>query len=366
MLEQKREKILLAVVAGLLTVLVLDRLALRPLYHYVSGADERIETTRKQLQQAERMQQRADGVREKLQRVEQRLRGGGEQQQNEFRQHLESLAASEAEVRSSKRVLQTPLAGQPDLFRLRYDLELAGRQSQLLRVLAKLDRQPEPLKVDNVEIERTSGDDPVLIMRITVSALASKKVTDPAPLQEPEPLAASRVPQKNIFFPLDEVPAASDTPANRPASAEGFVLRGTVVGRDRKAALMELPDGRPRWIRPGQSVAGLAVTDVLADAMLVNCRGEEVRLAVGEPCARAWTRQRAISGPFELVGVGTTGADNFAVVLGEGDSEPRRVHAGDRVGDVTVVGINADGVVLDAGGERDTLPVGALYSQPVQ
>jgi len=61
----------------------------------------------------------------------------------------------------------------PDLMLVTYELQMVGPLDPQLRlVLERLDRSRRLLRVDNLQITRTTEDGPLLNMTMTISAIA--------------------------------------------------------------------------------------------------------------------------------------------------------------------------------------------------
>jgi len=171
--ERKREKILLAIVLGLLGVVALDRLALAPLYEYFSGADAEIARLQAELALADRDAAEAARWKQAVTRAAQAICGPDEQELNELRRYLESLSGEGVKVTSSKLIGQSPMSNGSDLRLVTYELQMVGPLDPQLRLaLERLDRSRRLLRVDDLRITRTTEDSPLLNMTLTVSAIA--------------------------------------------------------------------------------------------------------------------------------------------------------------------------------------------------
>jgi len=171
--EQKRERILLAVVLGLLAIVALERLALAPLYEYFSGTDAEIARLQAELAMADRDAAEASRWKKAVAQAEQAICGPDEQDLNELRRYLESLAGDGVKVSGSKLIGRSPMPDAPDLMLVTYELQMVGPLDPQLRlVLERLDRSRRLLRVDNLQITRTTEDGPLLNMTMTISAIA--------------------------------------------------------------------------------------------------------------------------------------------------------------------------------------------------
>jgi hypothetical protein len=163
----RRERLLLAGVTVLLAIAVASRL---PRGSH-SGMTAELMELRAWFRQTERIDQQTEEIRAELNRTHDLARAAGRSGQNELRRYLESLAGGEADVRGSKRISEAALPGAEGWQVVVYELQIQGTWETLQAGLERIDQSDRLLKVDNLQVTRTSPDSPLLNLRLTVSAL---------------------------------------------------------------------------------------------------------------------------------------------------------------------------------------------------
>ncbi len=172
MLERRREKVMVGIVAALLAILGLDRLIVSPLLGYFSGIDERIVEVRQGIIDADETAKDADRIEADLARLRSRMLPANEEGQNDFRKFLESMIDPHVEIRSSRGVSVTNIPQAPHLRKLTFELEMTGPFQPLVWTLMNLDKSEQLLRVENLQFTNTSIDDTRLSVSITVSTIA--------------------------------------------------------------------------------------------------------------------------------------------------------------------------------------------------
>ena len=168
MFERTREKVLLALIAALLLVIVLDGLVVSPLLNYIHEANVEIAALSEELAHAGQTV-----ASDALVRFDPaRLRQADEQDQNEFRRHLESRLPPGASVRSSTRRSTTDVPGVDGLRQIAYRLEVEGPMSVMRVFLNALDRSKELLQIEHLVISRAAEEEKTLSVKITISTMA--------------------------------------------------------------------------------------------------------------------------------------------------------------------------------------------------
>jgi hypothetical protein len=76
--------------------------------------------------------------------------------------------------------------------------------------------------------------------------------------------------------PDDTTQPAGDPDASEPAAADGFVLKGLIIGdRGARVALQSSSGGAPVWAKVGETVEGWKVESITADRVRIR-NGDEV------------------------------------------------------------------------------------------
>lgn len=366
MFEQRSQKVLLALALVLLGALVLDQLAVSPLWKYLSAAETRIADLRAEIAEGERLRPSAQRDRERADAVERRLRVASEQGLNEFRRYLEAMLDPSLEVTSSAQVSAVDMPGAPGLKRIVYDLRLTGSQDSLRTALDNLDASVELLRVEKLELSNSSPDDPGLDVNMlvsTVSSVTARPGSARPPLLAPAGRKLSPL-AKNIFYPAGRLPsgAADGGIARRTPPAGEFVLVGTVTSSRRREALLEFPaSGQVRWVGIGERVGEMTVADVRAEEVVFQLGGQRRSLAVGRGREDLLAGRRVFGGGFELVGVCHGEDQRFAMIQLDDGGKVRRVHVKDRLGSGVIVEIVGDGIVLRIGSDHHTVWVGGRH-----
>lgn len=351
---------------ALVALVALDQLVVRPLVGFLTAVEPRAAELRAAIRRDRQASERIEQVRADLRAGRQRLRGVDAQQVG-FRRYLESLVGPEATIRSSKRVSTAALGRDGGLRKLTYELRLSGPLPALTRVLWRLDRSEELLRVDHLEIAPPASEAATLDMALTVSTVARSETGDVPPLDEPV-APASIDAAVATSLPAGEAPEVADifrpgveAPRPAPEQTDAFRLAGTVVSDEKVGALIAYAEsGETAWIAPGQWLAGMQVLRVTPAAAVFDRDGEEIALAVGQSSGALLAGEPVLAGSFELLGV-RTGPEAFALVRVSEQARPRRVDLEDRLGAATVVGIDAEGVTLQTGERTVTVGVGDAW-----
>jgi hypothetical protein len=92
------------------------------------------------------------------------------------------------------------------------------------------------------------------------------------------------------FSAITQRPVFSETrrpgpPASGRATArrtlDGVILMGTVIGRDRKSALLRVPDSpTPQTVSEGQEIAGWTLEKVLPDRVVLTFDGDHLEVSI--------------------------------------------------------------------------------------
>jgi len=174
MFESGRERVLLVLVLLLLAALLVDSLVVSPLYKYVTVADVRIAALKDKIAQDSSALEAAS-ARQAEGTFDQQIRLGTEQDQNEFRQYLESKAGLDV-VRSSTPKKMAELPGYDNIRLLTYDLELVGSVQSMRVFLENLDASERLLRIDNLHISRgvLEDEERKVKMKMTVSTITRK------------------------------------------------------------------------------------------------------------------------------------------------------------------------------------------------
>lgn len=114
----------------------------------------------------------------------------------------------------------------------------------------------------------------------TAASVNVERVEPPAPRALEEFSAISERP----VFSQSRRPGkpAADRPA-RGRQPDGLVLMGTVIGRDRKAALLKVPD-KPtlQTVAEGEKIGGWTLEAVLPDRIVLTDGGDSVEISIWE------------------------------------------------------------------------------------
>lgn len=168
MFDTAREKLLLTAVIALTALLLAYLLLVRPVGRYVGDLDADIAALRGSIADAREVLAHPAPPRLDFSG----LRPATEQDQNEFRKYLESLARP-GQVRNSSQQSVRDLDEKSRLKLITYELKLSGTAEEHRLFLERLDQTPEPLRIENVTISGTEGsEDPALEMRLIVSTIA--------------------------------------------------------------------------------------------------------------------------------------------------------------------------------------------------
>ncbi len=370
MLERKSQKVLLGVALALLAALVLDQAIIGPLRAYLSETDSWIGELKDEIAEARRLASSAERDIQTAQAIDRRLRIAGEQEQNEFRQHLQALLGEAVEVTSSAQVSVTDMPTAAGLVRILYELHVVGTQEALRTALANLDASRELLRIERLELTNTSLADPALAATLLVSTVASTTATELSsrPYSSPPRFQLPAL-DRSMFFPPDRLsPGGPAGEMARPEAAAGqFVLLGTVSSPERRAALVEFPaTGQTRWVGVGELVGELTVVGVGPEAVSFQLGGQKLSLAIGGSGADLLAGRKLLGGGFELVGVCHGPDQRFAMVQLDDGGMIQRVHVKDRLGAGVIVEIAEDGIVLELAGTQEIVPVGGRRSGRAQ
>ena len=361
MFEQRREKVLLSLVLGLLAALALDRVVVRPVWRSLSGTSAEIAELSERIDEAERTEQTGGPVRQRAARLRDRLRVASEQGQNEFRRYLEAQVDPPVEVTSVARISAGDVPEAPTLQRITYELQLFGPQDALRKVLANLDASEELLRVEKLDITNASLDDPRMKVKLEVSTIASTVAVPPRGPRSFGPSAGRTPPllARNMFFPAGRFPLIGPGGIGQQPETGEFVLAGAVASARRRAALLEFPSsGQVRWVGVGERVGLMTLADVTSEGAIFELGEQRLALAVGRPGADLLAGRRVLGGGFELVGVCHGRDQEFAMVQLDAGRKVHRVFVKDRLGSGVVVGISEDAIVLEIAGAHRTVPVG--------
>ena len=175
MFESGRERVLLVLVLLLLAALLLDSLVVGPLYKFVTVVDVRIAALVDKIDQDSNALNAATARQAETTFDEQQIRLETEQDQNEFRQYLESKAGLDV-VRSSTPKQMSELTGYDNIRLLTYDLELVGSVQSLRVFLENLDASERLLRIDSLWIFHGVMEDEEreMTMKMTVSTITRK------------------------------------------------------------------------------------------------------------------------------------------------------------------------------------------------
>lgn len=175
MLERPSERFLAALVAALLSLLLLDQVVVQPVERYAarlenSAAD--LELRLASLPSAEAGEPQRPAW---LDRAERRLERSLTDRQNEFRRSLESELLQGLWVLEVQPAPPRPAPRDAALRVLSFQVRLRATHTQLHELLATLDATPEPLRVDYLRAGQASGE-AMLLVDMTISTLARAEV----------------------------------------------------------------------------------------------------------------------------------------------------------------------------------------------
>jgi len=370
MFERRRQKILVALVLILLGLVVLDRLVVLPLGKRASEANRRLSWLTEKIKEARWAKLTGSLAQRRAETIRRRLRLVTEQEQNEFRRYLEAHVGADVVVTRSSQLTTTDMPEMPELKKTTFDLRLVGRQRDLRSVLENLDASSELLRIEKISIT-APGPEAELSLSLEISTVGSAggpaqasvgALSPPAGLEPPPPPG-------NIF--LAGEPTATGPSVARVAEpllpTDEFVLAGTVVSPQRRAALLEFTSsGRVRWVGLGERVGTMTIGNVTPDGVVFRLGNQQLALPVGRPGADLLAGRRVFGGGFELVGVCQGDDQGFALVRLGSAERARRVHLRDRLGPGLVVEISEEGIVLEVAGTRREVLVGGTFQQETQ
>ncbi|MFW6155373.1 MAG: hypothetical protein ACOC95_09165 [Planctomycetota bacterium] len=355
--ETRRKRILLTVAAVLAVLLVGDRVV-RPLMTEARSATEaRIAELRSALAEAP--------PGEDLALLEQRLReakrylGMTESRQ---RQYLESLIGQHL-IRSA--VPRPPVSlgdDWPGKQMVTYQLTLRRMSlAELHQVLATLDADPLPMRIDHLRVTPAGEGDRMLNVTLIVSVLADPTLADPThpvplPPAPPTRPAAGDVAMRNIFFPLA---------AGRPSAAQALVRPFTVVGvggagRDARVLLHLEGWGETEtlWLTVGKTVDGATLVNVRDNAAVFQFGSATTALALGQTSGRLGLGRRSFRTHCRIVA--TVEEDDQHLVLARFPDRPGYVYlaVGDALPNGRIIAIEPDAIVLEYAGYEEVVTVG--------
>jgi type II secretory pathway component PulC len=119
------------------------------------------------------------------------------------------------------------------------------------------------------------------------TALAPRKAGKPADVEKIEPPRRralqefSAITRRPVFSETRRPePPASDRSTAR-QTLDGVILMGTVIGRDRKSALLRLPSSPTlQTVSEGQEIAGWTLEKVLPDRVVLSSGGDSVEVSI--------------------------------------------------------------------------------------
>jgi hypothetical protein len=121
----------------------------------------------------------------------------------------------------------------------------------------------------------------------TGSALTPQNPGKPVPVEKRAPPRRralqefSAITERPVFSETrrPEPPASDRSTARR--TLDGVILMGTVIGRDRKSALLRVP-GSPtlQTVSEGQAIAGWTLEKVLPDRVVLSVGGDSVEISI--------------------------------------------------------------------------------------
>ena len=171
MLARRRERILVGVVGVLLGALALHRLAIQPLWGYFGGIDERTAHLRERIASDQAVLAAHADVAGRLQALREEVPAAGRAMRNRFQEHVQGLIHPYVEW-SFQDGAARPVTPGSRWQRVGLDLTLTGRLGPLGATLFQMDRSERPLRIERLEIDNPSIDDPTVRVSMTVSTLA--------------------------------------------------------------------------------------------------------------------------------------------------------------------------------------------------
>lgn len=372
MTENRRKHILLTVVGLLAAILVLDQIVWPVVGAAMSSTDAEIDALRKELALV------PSGTDAETERLVQRIQAAQmhfAQPMTKRQQYLES--------RIGQRLIHSAMPSQPtDLvawpgkqvvtFKLKLRLMTLDELSQ---VLASLDDDPQPMRVEYLRIVGVDEAERMLQVDLTVSTLAetgggaAQPVTTmpaPTPTTQATMIAAApeRLGLKNIFFPeLMMTPTAMDRPdlVSRPFSVVGIDGSGP-AGR----VLLRLRDpDETLWLDIGMAVDGIKLVDVQPTAAAFKIGSETASLAVGETSGRLLLGKRTFRSHCTIAATITTAEGPLALARFPGHYDYVYLAVGDVLPSGRIVVIGPDSITVEYAGWDEIIRVGQDSDSPI-
>ncbi len=284
-------------------------------------------------------------------------------------QHLEALIGSDF-ISSVDPGQPTKLAEWPAKRVVSFHLKLRLPLEDLCEVLARLDADPQPMRVDYVRIRPMDEVDRTLGVDLTVSTLADADDGDSAPAPGDPPVAradvevpvtlrepTTRPVRKNIFFPVGLI---ARSPAPRPDMVvRPFTLIGVETNEAGSRALLSLTDtGDTVWVEPGMSIAGATLAAIGPDAASFQIGRETAWLSVGQSSGRLMLGKRTFRNGCTLLGVLRTDDRRLGLVRFAGRTDYVHLAVGDVLHGGKIVAFGDDSMIMDYGGYDEVVRVG--------
>ncbi|NLF31063.1 MAG: hypothetical protein GX591_09280 [Planctomycetes bacterium] len=352
--ETRRKRILLTLAAMLSVLLVGDRIVRPAVSRALSQTDARI---------AELQAALAQGPPDDVTLPERRLRearpylGMTDARQ---RLYLESLIGQHL-IRST--VPRPPMSlgdGWPGKQVVTYQLTLKRMSlAELRQVLAALDGDPLPMRIDHLRLTPSAEGDRMLNVTLIVSVPADPALADPSapPLLPSSPATRpsdAGVAMKDIFFPLAAAQSSAPEALVRPFTIVGF--KGT--GRDARVLLHLQDPEETLWLTAGMVVGGATLAEIRPDAAVFQLGTSTTALTLGQTSGRVGLGRRSFRTHCRIVA--TVEEDDQLLVLARFPNRAGYVYlaVGDALPNGRIVSIEPDAIVLEYAGYEEVVTVG--------
>jgi len=373
MTETRRKHILLIVIGVLGALLVLDRAVWPMVARALTSTDRQISALKASLA---RVPKEGDLQTDLLIRRIQAAQTHFALPMTKRQQYLESRIGQNF-MGSAVPGQPTDVQGWPGKQVVSFQLKLRPLTlAELTEVLASLDEDPLPMRVDRVRIVPVDEVERMLQVELTVSTLTEVGggATPPAATTMPaEPPAtqpvrivsiAGRPALKNIFFP--ELMITRRSPERPDLVSRPFKVVGIEGAGPTGRVLLRMRDpDETIWLDVGMTLDGIKLIDVQPTAAVFKLGGDTARLAVGESSGRLLMGKRTFRAHCTIAATITTPAGPLALGRFPGHNDYVYLAVGDVLPSGRIVTIGPDSVTVEYAGWEEVIRVGQDSDSPI-
>ena len=372
-MSSNRRKHILVAAAGLLGVLlVVERVVWPMVGSALKTTDAQIVSLRHKLAGAPRGTDAATD----------RLTGRIQAAQTHFawpmtkrQQYLESRIGQHF-IRSAVPSRPTDLASWPGKQVVSFTLKLRLMTlAELGDVLARLDADPQPMRVDRLRIVSADEAERMLQVELTVSTLTEAASAGSGPvttlpatsptIQPAVAVAATNRPRlKNIFFP--ELMMARPSLERPDVVLRPFRVVGIEGAGPTGRVLLRLRDpDETLWLDIGMSVEGVKLVDIQHTSVVFKIGPDTDGLAIGETSGRLLLGNRTFRTHCTLAATVTAQDQALALVRFPGRSDYVYLAVGDVLPSGRIVVIGPDSITVEYAGYDEIIKVGQDSDSPI-